>query len=152
MDFSCHQFRSLNAVVAHIARTVYNIPNVIARNFDPQYRSLLEAFDLQIVSSSSWGAQRIEELLSYTDIFTVFSAGNGEVEIYEFTIPKELSGIPLVELLSPDGVIPIAITRAGKASLAVPESTLKENDILLVSATFDGIQTLRTRLHEIQEG
>jgi trk system potassium uptake protein TrkA len=142
---------SLNAVVAHIAKNVYNIPNVIVRNFDPRYRSLHEAFGLQVISSSSWGAQRIEELLYYTDMRAVFSAGNGEVEIYEFTIPQEWSGKPLNLLLPSQECIPIAITRAGQAKLIAPEFVLEENDIILVSATFDGINLLRTRLHEIQE-
>lgn len=143
---------SLNAVVAHIARTAYNIPNIVVRNFDPSYRALHEAFGLQIISSSSWGAQRIEELLYYTDVRSVFSAGNGEVEIYEFTIPEEWSNKRLDELLPPVGCRPIAITSAGRAVLVEKETIIRENDIILVSATFEGINSLRTRLQEIEEG
>lgn len=142
---------SLNAVVAHIARTVYKIPNIVVRNFDPRYRSLHEAFNLQVISSSSWGAQRIEELLYYSDLRTVFSAGNGEVEIYEFTIPENWAGKTLNELLPGGGCTPIALTRAGQAILTDCDSIIQENDIVLVSATFDGINALRSRLHGIEE-
>jgi trk system potassium uptake protein len=142
---------SLNAVVAHIARTVYKIPNIVVRNFDPNYRSLHEEFNLQVISSSSWGAQRIEELLYYSDLRTVFSAGNGEVEIYEFTIPETWSGKPLQDLLPAEGCIPIALTRAGQAILIDGEFIIEENDIVLVSATFEGINSVRTRLHRLQE-
>jgi trk system potassium uptake protein len=142
---------SLNAVVAHIARTVYKIPNIVVRNFDPNYRSLHEEFNLQVISSSSWGAQRIEELLYYSDLRTVFSAGNGEVEIYEFTIPETWSGKPLQDLLPAEGCIPIALTRAGRAILIDCEFIIEENDIVLVSATFEGINSVRTRLHGLQE-
>ena len=55
---------TLNAVVAHTARAVYGIANVVARNYDPALRSLIEAFGLQTVSSTYWGAQRVEELLT----------------------------------------------------------------------------------------
>jgi trk system potassium uptake protein TrkA len=143
---------SLNAVVAHIARTVYKIPNIVVRNFDPRYRALHEAFKLQIISSSSWGAQRIEELLYYSDLRTVFSAGNGEVEIYEFTIPENWAGKTLNELLPAGGCTPIALTRAGQAILIDCDSIIQVNDIVLVSATFDGIHALRSRLHGIEEG
>jgi hypothetical protein len=54
---------SLNAVVAHIARSIYHIPNLAVRNYDPTNRALFEAFNQQVVTSSSWGAQRLEELL-----------------------------------------------------------------------------------------
>jgi hypothetical protein len=46
-----------------VARTVYNVANVVVRNYDPRWRPLHEAFGLQMVSSTAWGAQRIEELL-----------------------------------------------------------------------------------------
>ena len=53
----------MNAVVGHVAKVEYSIPIVVARNYDPHFRSLFEEFNLQVVSSASWGAQRIEELL-----------------------------------------------------------------------------------------
>src|SRR5512142_1445210 len=59
---------SLNAVVAHVARTVYDVPHVVVRNFDPDWRPLHESFGLQIISSTSWGAQRIEELLYHEEM------------------------------------------------------------------------------------
>jgi len=42
---------------------VYHVPNVVVRNYDPRWQPLHEAFGLQVVSSASWGAQRMEELL-----------------------------------------------------------------------------------------
>ena len=35
---------TLNAIVAHAARTIYNVPNVVARNYDPNLRTVIEAF------------------------------------------------------------------------------------------------------------
>jgi trk system potassium uptake protein TrkA len=49
---------AVNAVVAHVARTVYKVPNVVSRNYDPRWRPLHEAMGLQMVSSTAWGAQR----------------------------------------------------------------------------------------------
>ncbi|MBE0410986.1 MAG: TrkA family potassium uptake protein, partial [Anaerolineales bacterium] len=56
---------SLNIVIAHIARTVYQIPAIIVRNYDPKLRPLYDTFGFQVVSSTGWGSQRIEELLSH---------------------------------------------------------------------------------------
>ena len=55
---------TLNVVVAHAARPSTMCPVVICRNYDPHLRGMLEAFGLQMVSSTSWGAQRTEELLT----------------------------------------------------------------------------------------
>ena len=74
---------SVNAVVGHVARDVYKVPNVVVRNYDPRWLPMHEAFGLQVVSSTAWGAQSIEELLYSPTLRAVFSAGNGEVEVYE---------------------------------------------------------------------
>jgi trk system potassium uptake protein TrkA len=54
---------TVNAVVGHVARSVYGVPNVVVRNYDPRWKPLHEAFGLASVSSTAWGAERIEELL-----------------------------------------------------------------------------------------
>ena len=54
---------SVNAVVCRVARTVFHVPHVVARNYDPRWRPVHEALGLTVVSSTAWGAQRIEELL-----------------------------------------------------------------------------------------
>ncbi len=137
---------SLNAVVAQIARSVFNILNVVVRNYDPSWRSLHEAFGVQIVGSTSWGAQRIEELLYHREMRTVFSAGNGEVEVYEFTVPEGWDSRPLRDLLPKTDCAPVGLTRAGRALLPDCDTVLQHGDVVLVSATLSGITTLRELL------
>ncbi len=137
---------TLNAVVAHAAREVFHVPSVVARNYDPTRRLLYEAFGLQMVGSSSWGAQRVEEMLYHQDIRTVFSAGNGEVEVYEVVIPAAWAGRPLAELTEGEGLQIVAHSRAGRAEIPDPSLRLAEGDLLHVSATLEGIVALRKRL------
>jgi len=141
----------LNAVVAHVARSVYGINNVVVRNYDPKLRDLLETFNLQLVGSSSWGAQRLEELIAHVELRAVFSAGNGEVEIYEFSVPPTWDGHKLGELLPSENCTPASLTRAGSAILPNLDEELKSNDIILVSATFDGIEAVRKQLQAREE-
>jgi trk system potassium uptake protein TrkA len=142
---------TVNAVVAHIARTVYRVPSVVARNYDARWRSLHEVFGLQIVSSTIWGAQRLEELLYSAEIRTVFSAGNGEVDIYETAVPETWHGRHLSELLPVSQCIPVACTRAGRAMLPSPETYLERGDIIHISATLEGIEALRRKLNAARE-
>jgi trk system potassium uptake protein len=138
---------TLNAVVAHAARTIYNIPNVVARNYDPNLRAVIESFGLQMVSSTYWGAQRVEELLMNPSQRMVYSAGNGEVEVYEVQIPEEWNGHTLAELLDPlQQCFPVALSRAGRALLPEGEITLQTGDLLNVSSTDEGIAALTARL------
>lgn len=143
---------TINAVVAHVARTVYHVPHVVARNYDPRFLSLHEAFGLQVVSSSTWGAQRIEELLSHPFVRTIFSAGNGEVEVYEFMVPDAWHGKNLQNLLPEGGCVAVALTRIGQAMLPSPGMNLEAGDVIQLSATLEGIQTLRKKLSHQPEG
>jgi trk system potassium uptake protein TrkA len=140
---------TLNAVVAHAARAIYNIPNVVARNYDPNLRSIIEAFGLQIVGSTYWGAQRVEELLMNPSQRMVYSAGNGEVEVYEVRIPEEWDGHTLGQLLEPlNQCYPVALSRAGRSFLPEAGMRLQTGDMLDVSSTFEGIDALTLRLSQ----
>ena len=141
----------LNIVAAHMARSHYKVKNVVARNFDPQYRSLFEAFNLQVVSATGWAAQRLEEMLYHTDLRTVFSAGNGEIELYEVTIPEGWNNQKLGKLIANQSCLAVSVTRAGRAFLPTTETILETGDVLLMSATWTGSQTIRSRFGLSQE-
>jgi len=144
---------TLNAVVGHMALTLYKVPMVIARNYDPAMLPVLKAFRLNVVSSTSWGAKRIQEMLLDPAFRTVFSAGNGEVELYEMLIPPAWEGKPVGDLLRDNpNCLPVALTRAGNALLPNNETILQTRDVLNVSATFAGIQEMRSRLDLGTEG
>ena len=55
---------SVNAVVAYVARTAFRVPKVVVRNYAPRWLALHEAFGHEVVSSTGWGATRVEELLT----------------------------------------------------------------------------------------
>ena len=142
---------TLNCVVGHLARKFYEVPYVVVRNYDPRWRYLFETFGLQVVSSSSWGAQRIEELLYHAEMRAVFSAGNGEVEVYEFDIPNNWEGRALTDLIHDLDCVPIALTRAGRAMLPDADQIVSSGDIIHLGATLDGIEAVRQRLFEDQK-
>lgn len=142
---------TLNAVIGHAIRTHFpQVKRVLVRNYDPAMRGMLEAFGLQSISSTAWGAERLQELLIDASFRSVFSAGNGEVELYEIYIPENWDERTVSDLLSgcTNTLVIAALTRAGRAELVSPNSILKGGDILTVSATLEGMTALHARLHE----
>lgn len=137
---------SLNIVASHMARSDYHVKHVVTRNFDPKYRNLFEAFNLQVISATGWAAQRLEELIYNYELRTVFSAGNGEIELYEVTIPESWNNQKLGKLVTNQICQAASITRAGRAFLPTSETILEVGDVLLVSATLEGIESVRNRL------
>ncbi len=141
---------TMNAVIGHTIRSYYpQVKHLVVRNYDPAMREMLEAFGLQIVSSTAWGAERVQELLIDPSFRAVFSAGNGEVELYEMTISARWEGLTISSLLEGcQDTVCAALTRAGRAELPSPEMRLKQGDILTVSATLNGVKALREKLQE----
>jgi len=144
---------TLNAVIGHAIRSHFpQVRQVVVRNYDPVLREMLEAFGLQFVSSTAWGAERLQELLIDPSFRAVFSAGNGEVEMYEMYVPAEWEGSTISDLLNDcKETVCAALTRAGRAELPSPTMELKIGDILTVSATLEGVKSLRARLQKGKE-
>jgi trk system potassium uptake protein TrkA len=141
---------TMNAVIGHAVRVHYpQIKQVLVRNYDPAMRDMLESFGLQIVSSTAWGAERLQELLIDPAFRAIFSAGNGEVELYEMFIPAKWDGEAVSDLMDGcNGIVVAALTRAGRAELPSPATKLKSGDVLTVSATLEGVTALRAHLQE----
>jgi trk system potassium uptake protein TrkA len=143
---------STNAVVCHVAHRVYGVDNVVVRNYDPRWLALQQDFGFQVISSASWGAQRIEELLSDSPLRTVFSAGNGEVEVYELKVPPPWDGHSLTELMTGLDAVAVAVTRAGRSALPAEVGELRPGDLLHVGATREAAEQLQARLAAPPEG
>jgi trk system potassium uptake protein len=140
----------LNAAVAHVARTVYHVPHVVARNFNPHWRSLHEAFGLQAVSSTTWGAQRIEELLYEAEVRPVWSSSDGIVDLYEWVVPERYQGRTLREVLPDIPYVVVAFTRAGQLTPSAHKIPLEAGDVIYLSPPPESREALRRWLTEQQ--
>lgn len=143
---------NVNVIVARIARDIYHVNRVVARVYNPRRATIYEKLNLQTVSSSTWGAHRIEQLLVHPGMQSVSSAGNGEVQVYEMIVPPEWSGHLVSELIPMEHSIPVALARNGKGILPRAETLLEPQDILQVSSTPEGVKILRERIHENGNG
>jgi trk/ktr system potassium uptake protein len=138
---------NVNVIVARIAREIFHVKHVATRVYNPRRRPIYEKLNLQTVASSSWGAQRLEQLLIHPALQSVVSAGNGEVQVYEMSVPAEWAGRKLADLVPSESAVAATLTRGGRGLLPRPESTLEAEDVLQISATAAGLQLLRERLH-----
>lgn len=143
---------NLNAIVSRIAQDIYHVKRVVARIYNPRRAPVYEKLNLQMVSSSSWGAHRIEQLLVHPGVQSVSSAGNGEVQVYELTVSPEWNGHKISELVPMEHAIPVALARNGKGLLPRAEMVLELEDVLQVSSTCEGVKILRERIHENGNG
>ena len=139
---------NVNVIVARIARDLFHVKRVATRIYNPRRLPIYEKLNLQTVSSSSWGAHRIEQLLIHPALQSMVSAADGEVQIYEMAVPDEWAGHKMTDLVPGEVAIPVSVARGSRSFLPHPDLTLEAEDILQVSATSEGLRILRERIHD----
>ena len=100
-----------NIVSARIAREVFHVPRVVARLYDPRRAEIYQRLGLRTISSTTWGAERIRELLTHADLDPILSFGGGEVSLLSVEIPPHLAGRRVKDLTIPGEITVTAITR-----------------------------------------
>ena len=142
---------TLNAVVAHMAKVVYHVHNVVVRNYNPRWYHFQEAFGLEIVSTAGWGMHRFEDLLSDNPFHLIFTDDKSKTAIYQIIVPKKWQGHLLGELLPEDSSQNLTIARKSKVLQPAEDLTLKSGDVIYVTLLFDQVPALHQRINLLQE-
>jgi trk system potassium uptake protein TrkA len=117
-----------NIIAARIARNIYHVPRVVARLFDPRRAEIYRRLGLVTISSTTWGAERIYELITHAGLDAVQSFGHGEVTLVETEAPARLVGRTVNQVTVPGEISVVAITREGKAEIPALGAEFREGD------------------------
>lgn len=131
-----------NALAAHMAREIFNVPRVVARVYNPSRLPLYERLKLQTVVSISWGVRQIEYLLTSPEQQSVMVVGNHEIEVMQVIIPEQLDGIPLQRFTLGGYANPVALTHMGVTALPASDMQLTAGDVLLVAVMTEALPRL----------
>jgi len=140
-----------NFVVARAAKEIFQVPNVVARAYDPLRREAFEKLGIRVVTSSSWAAQRITQLLTHPGITPLLTLGHGEILVVEVHIKANLDGQSVATLHADSQVIPIALLREGKGMLATSEIRLQKDDLLILGTLAGHLEVFKTLIDGIKE-
>jgi trk system potassium uptake protein TrkA len=119
-----------NIVAARLARTVFHVPKVVARLFDPRRAEIYQRLGLVTISSTTWGAERISELLTHGNLDPVLTFGSGEVCVLSVEVPEHLVGRAVSQLTVPGEISVAAIKRRDKAFIPALGTILQAGDVV----------------------
>ena len=139
------QSDNANIVAARIARNIFHLPRVVARLYDPRRAEIYQRLGITTISSTTWGAERILQLLSHTDLDIWSTFGRGEVSIVSTDTPQHLLAHNVAQLNIPGEIMVISITRNDKAFMPISGTEFQEGDILHLAVTASAM----TRLEEM---
>ena len=136
---------NVNIVAARLARNVFHVPKVVARLYDPRRAEIYRRLELVTISSTTWGARRIHELLTHANLDPVMTLGNGEVVLIEVEAPPRLVGRTVNNLTVPGETHVTAITRQGKAFLPTLGAEFRAGDLVhlaVLAAAMERVEDL----------
>lgn len=129
-----------NAVIARMAKLKFRVPSVVARLYDPGKADIYRRLGVQTISSTNLGIRRAAELLCYTPLNTVYSLGDGEVDIVQIEAPTLLVGRTVNDLTVLGEIHVLSISRNNKTFLPTMGTVFQREDMihLAVNTTANG--------------
>lgn len=134
-----------NIVAARIARNIFRVPRVVARLYDPRRAEIYRRLGLLTISSTTWAAERIRELILHAELDPRFTFGHGEVCVVSIETPPQLIGRMVKDLIVPGEINVAAITRQGQAFIPLSGTEFHDGDVihlLVLSTAMDRFKAL----------
>ena len=134
-----------NIVAARIAHNIFHVPRVVARLYDPVRAEVYQRLGLTTISSTAWGAERIVEVVTHTDLDVLHIFRDGGTTLVRVEAPARLNGHHVAQMNIAGEVLVIAITRNDQTFIPVSGTEFQEGDIIYLAV----IPSAMVRLEEL---
>jgi trk/ktr system potassium uptake protein len=134
-----------NIVAARIARNIFRVPRVVARLYDPVRAEIYQRLGLTTISSTAWGAERIVEVVTHTDLDVLSVFQDGGTTMVRMEAPARLKGYRVTQMNIPGEVLVAAITRNDQTFIPVSGTEFQERDVIYIAV----IPSAMNRLEEM---
>jgi trk system potassium uptake protein TrkA len=119
-----------NIVAARIARNIFHVPRVVARLFDPIRAEIYQRLGLITISPNNWGAERILQVLTHSELDVWDTFGRGEVSLVRMDVTPQLIGRSINQLNVPGEFLVASITRNEQAFIPISGTVFQDGDVL----------------------
>ena len=134
-----------NIVAARTTRNIFRVPRVVARLYDPVRAEVYQRLGLTTISSTKWGAERIVEVITHTDLDVLQVFGDGGTTMVRIEVPSRLVGYHVSQMNIPGEVLVTAITREDQTFIPVSGTEFQKGDIMYLAV----IPSAMVRLEEM---
>jgi trk system potassium uptake protein TrkA len=135
-----------NIVAARIARNIFHVPRVVARLFDPLRAEIYQRLGLTTISPNNWGAERILQVLTHTELDVWDTFGRGEVSLIHLDASAQLIGRTVNQLNVPGEMMVVSITRNEQAFIPITGTVFQDGDLLKLVVLSSAMERLEEML------
>lgn len=130
---ACTNSDETNALIARIAQNIFRVPKVIARLYDSHKAEIYHSLGIQTISTTSWGISRAVEILNYSELDSLLSLGDGQVNIIRYETPVLLEGRTINDVSMLGEVRVVAMKRGTETMIPSLSTQLKTGDVLYIA-------------------
>ncbi|HLN06848.1 MAG TPA: TrkA family potassium uptake protein [Acidimicrobiales bacterium] len=125
-----------NILCARIARETYEIPNVVARIYDPRRAEIFQRLGIPTVPTVAWTIDHVLRRMMPERAVTEWSDSTGRLHLIERPLPASWEGRRLpAAALRGGGIRVAAVSRAGTPTVDVEDLVGQEGDVLHLIVT-----------------
>jgi trk system potassium uptake protein len=140
-----------NILTARIARETYEIPNVVARIYDPRRAEIFQRLGIPTVPSVSWTIDQVFRRILPEATGFDWSDGSGHLHLVERPLPFAWAGRRIADVLPSQGVRLVAVTRATVPTIDVADLVGQEGDMLHLMVLSEAAETLEAAFAEAEQ-
>jgi trk system potassium uptake protein TrkA len=135
-----------NILTARIAREHYEVPNVVARIYDPRRALMYQRLGIPTVATVTWTVDQVVRRLIPDGPAIEWSDPGGQVVLLERTLPTAWVGRTLDQIGVAGQARLATVSRSGQALIAEAGLVGQEGDILYLAVRNDFIDAMDDRL------
>lgn len=141
---ACCKSDVTNALIGRISRNIYKVPHVISRIYDPRKAEIYHTLGIQTISATTWGIRRVSEMLSYSELDSVTTIGDDNVELVRIDIPALLVNRTVNELSVIGEIQIVAVSRDNKTFLPTLGTVFQKNDVIYIAVISSSVKRLKS--------
>lgn len=127
-----------NLVAARTAKTIFRVPRVAARVYEPRKAKIYRRLGIQTISPVTLGIERLTAMLTYSQLNVERVIGAGQVGLVDVDITQRLDNKSKKDLEIPGEIEVVALTRNGKIFLPNSATVFHQGDLLHIMITSSG--------------
>jgi len=143
---ACCKSDVTNALIGRISRNIFRVPHVISRIYDPRKAEIYHTLGIQTISATTWGIKRVTEMLSYSQLDSVTTIGDDNVEIVRIDTPALMINRTVSELSAIGEIHVVAINRNNKTFLPSLGTPFQKDDVIYIAVISSSVKRLKSIL------
>lgn len=122
-----------NILAARVARESYNVPNVVARIYDPERAEIYQRLGIPTVATVLWATDQMMRRLSPEGSQSEWRDASGTVQLCEVFLHNDWYGRPAFLIEEATGARVAFITRLGEGLIPNSHTVLQQGDLVHVT-------------------